>query len=77
MWPTIELTGYITKPVPLAARWEARTVFDRPKTGIAGSNTAWRMDVCPRFSVMCSPVWVEALRRADPSSEESYQMLKF
>jgi hypothetical protein len=32
------------------------------------------MDVCPRFSVLCCPV--EALRRADPPSKESYQMSK-
>jgi hypothetical protein len=29
------------------------------------------MDVCPRVSVLCCRVSVEALRRADP---ESYQM---
>jgi hypothetical protein len=32
------------------------------------------MDMCPRFSVLCSPVYVEALRRADPPSKESYQL---
>jgi hypothetical protein len=32
------------------------------------------MDVCPRISVLCFPVQVEALRGADPSSKESYQM---
>jgi hypothetical protein len=32
------------------------------------------MDVCPRFSVLCCPVQVEALRRADPPAKESYQM---
>jgi hypothetical protein len=31
------------------------------------------MDVCPRVSVLCCPVWVEALRRADPPAKESYQ----
>jgi hypothetical protein len=31
------------------------------------------MDVCPRVSVLCCPVSVEALRRADPPSKESYQ----
>jgi hypothetical protein len=30
------------------------------------------MDICQRFSVLCYPVYVEALRRADPRSEESY-----
>jgi hypothetical protein len=34
------------------------------------------MDVCPRFSVLCCPVYVEALLRAVPPSKESYQMSK-
>jgi hypothetical protein len=29
------------------------------------------MDVCPRVSVLCFPVSVEALRRADPPAKES------
>jgi hypothetical protein len=32
--------------------------------------------VCLRLSVLCCPAQVEALRRADPQSEESYQMSK-
>jgi hypothetical protein len=32
------------------------------------------MDVCPRVSVLCCPVSVEALRRVDPLAKESYQM---
>jgi hypothetical protein len=32
------------------------------------------MDVCPRVSVLCCPVSIEALRRADPPAKESYQM---
>jgi hypothetical protein len=32
------------------------------------------MDVCPRVSVLCCPVSVEALRRADPPAKESYQL---
>jgi hypothetical protein len=31
------------------------------------------MDVCPRVSVLCCPVSVEALHWADPPSKESYQ----
>jgi hypothetical protein len=29
------------------------------------------MDVCPRVSVLCCPMSVEALRRADPPAKES------
>jgi hypothetical protein len=32
------------------------------------------MDVCPRVSVLCCPVSVETLRRADPLAKKSYQM---
>jgi len=39
------------KPVPTAARSEARTLFCRSNTGIVGSNPIRSMDVCPRFSV--------------------------
>jgi hypothetical protein len=31
------------------------------------------MDVCLCVSVLCCPVSVEALHRADPPSKESYQ----
>jgi hypothetical protein len=44
--------------------------------GIVGSNPAQGMDVYPRLSVLCCPVYVEALRRADHSSKESYHMYK-
>jgi hypothetical protein len=60
----------------MTTRSKAHTVFDRSNTGIAGSNPAPGMDVCPRFSVLCCPVYVVALRRADPPSKETYQVLK-
>jgi hypothetical protein len=63
-------------PVPMAARSKARTLFDRSNTGITGSNPARGMDVCLRFPVLSFPVKVQALRRADPPSKESYQMSK-
>jgi hypothetical protein len=44
--------------------------------GIVGSNSTQRMDGCPRLSVLCCPMKVEALRRADHSSKESYHMSK-
>jgi hypothetical protein len=31
------------------------------------------MDVCPRVSVLCCPVSVEALRRTDLPAKKSYQ----
>jgi len=58
----------------MASLSKARTVFDRWNTRFAGSNLARGMDVCPRFSVLWCPVYVEALRRADHPSKESYQM---
>jgi len=60
--------------VPMAAQSKAREVFNHSKTVIVVSNPARGMDVCPRFSVLCCPVWVVALRRADPPSKASYQM---
>jgi hypothetical protein len=57
-----------------AERSKAGTVYGRLNIGIAGWNPAWGMDVCPRVSVLCCPVSVEALRRADPPAKESYQM---
>jgi hypothetical protein len=32
------------------------------------------MNVCLRFSVLCCPVSVEALRWTDPPTKESYHM---
>jgi hypothetical protein len=49
------------------AEWsKAGTVCDCLNIGIAGLNPAWGMDVCPRVSVLCCPVLVEALHWADP-----------
>jgi hypothetical protein len=62
------------RPVPMAARSKARSVFDRSNTEVAGSNSARGMDVCTSFSVLCCSVQLEALRRADNPSKESYQM---
>jgi hypothetical protein len=61
-------------PVWMAERSKSSTVYDRSNIGITGSNPARGMDVCPRVSVLCCPVSVEALRRADPPSKVSYQL---
>jgi hypothetical protein len=53
----------------MSERSKAGTAHDRSNIGIAGSNPAWGMDLCPRVSVS-----VEALRRAHPPSKESYHM---
>jgi hypothetical protein len=58
----------------LAKQSKACTVYDHLNIGTAGSNPAWGMDVCPCVSVLCCPVSVEALHRADPLAKESYQM---
>jgi hypothetical protein len=50
--------------------------FDCSDTGIVGSNSARGMNDCPRLSVLCCPVYVEALRRAEHSSKDSYQISK-
>jgi hypothetical protein len=65
------------EPIPMAALSKARTVFGRSNTGIVGSNPARGMDVFLHFSVLIYPVQVQALRRADPPSKESYQMSKY
>jgi hypothetical protein len=59
-------------PITVAARSEAWALISRT----LGSNPAQGMDVCQRLYVLCCPVWVEALRRADHSSKEPYQMSK-
>jgi hypothetical protein len=61
-------------PVSIAERSKAGTVYDCLNIGIAGSYPAWGMDVCLRVSVLCCPVSVEALHRADPLAKESYHM---
>jgi hypothetical protein len=61
-------------PDSITERSKAGTVYDRLNIGIADSSPAWGMDVCLRVSVLCCPVSVEALRRADPPAKESHQM---
>jgi hypothetical protein len=50
----------------MAERSKACIVYDRSNIGIADLNPASGMDVCPCVSVLCCPVSVEALYRADP-----------
>jgi hypothetical protein len=49
-------------------------MFARLNTGIVGSNPARGMDVCMRLFCLYCPVYVAALRLADHSFKESYQL---
>jgi hypothetical protein len=63
-------------PITVAVRSKAWTVFARSNAEIMGSNPTQGMDVCVCLFWVCmlSCVQVEALRRADPPSKESYQL---
>jgi hypothetical protein len=63
-------------PIRVAARSKAWTLFARSDAGIVGLNPTRGMDVCVCvYSVfVLSCVQVEALRRADHSSKESYRL---
>jgi hypothetical protein len=63
-------------PITLAEQSKAWTVFARSNAGIVGLNPTLGMDVCiySVFVLLC--VQVEALRRTDPSSKESYRLCK-
>jgi hypothetical protein len=52
-------------PVSIAERSKAGTVYDRSNVGIASSNPASGMDVCPRVSVLRCPVSVEVIPHVD------------
>jgi hypothetical protein len=41
-----------------------------------GSNSNRIMNICPRLTMLRCPVYLEALRRGDHSSTESYHMSK-
>jgi hypothetical protein len=47
------LTLYETRPITVAARSEAWTVFARLGAGIVGSNPTQGMDVCVRLFCVC------------------------
>jgi hypothetical protein len=47
----------VNKPVSIAERSKACTVYDRLNIEITGSNPARGMDVCLRVSVFCCPVF--------------------
>jgi hypothetical protein len=72
------------RPVTVADRSKACTVFARSEAGIVGSNSAQGMDVWCLFvcvcvcvcAFFCVCVQVEALRRADHPPKESCRMSK-
>jgi hypothetical protein len=51
--PNLNVLQLLDLPVPVAAQSEARTVFNRSKTAIVGSDPARGIDVYPRFFVLC------------------------
>jgi hypothetical protein len=64
-------------PITAEAWPKAWTVFARWNAGVVGSNPIQGMKVCivcvySVFVLLC--VQVEALRRADPPSKESYRL---
>jgi hypothetical protein len=63
-----------TKPITVAARSKAWTVFARPNTRIVGSNP-W-MSVCVYSVFVLSYVQVVALWRADTLSKQSCRLFK-
>jgi hypothetical protein len=68
-------------PVTVAERSKACTVFARSEPGIIGSNPTQGMDVwclfvCVHVRFFCVYVQLEAFRRADHPSKESYRMSK-
>jgi hypothetical protein len=48
--------------------------LDRLDIAIVGLNPAQVVDACPRISVLCCRVKVDASNVADPPSRESYQI---
>jgi hypothetical protein len=71
-----------SEPITVAERSKAWSVFARSDAGIVGSDPTRGMDVCVCVCVcvyilfMLSSVYVEALRRVDHSSKESYRLCK-
>jgi hypothetical protein len=64
-------------PIAVAARSKEWNVFARSNIGIMSSNPNQDMDVfCVNFMFVLSCVQVEALRRAEHSSKESYRLSK-
>jgi hypothetical protein len=64
------------RPVTVAERSKACTVFARSEVGIVGSKPTQGMDVWCLRVFFCVCVQVEALRHADHRLKESYQMSK-
>jgi hypothetical protein len=62
----------VSKPIAVAARSKAWTVFALSNSGVVGSNLTRGMDVCVRlFVILCVG---KGFRRADPPSKESYRL---
>jgi hypothetical protein len=73
----------IVRPITVAERSKACTVFARSEAWILGSNPTQGMDVwclclsvCV-YAIFCVYVQVETLRRTDHPPKESYRTSKF
>jgi hypothetical protein len=63
-------------PIIVTERYTAWIVLARSNTGIVGSNPTWGKDVRVFSVFVLYCVQVASLRRADPSSKESYRLCK-
>jgi hypothetical protein len=70
VWCLVKSTG-TTLPLPLPLNVQISFLVTSPKIT---KDITHGMDVCPRFSVLCCPLSVEALRWTDSPTKESYQM---
>jgi hypothetical protein len=69
---------YICRPITVAMRSQAWTVFSRSNTGDVNSNPTRGMNVCicVYSEFMLPSVQVAAFRQADPPSKELYRLCK-
>jgi hypothetical protein len=62
--------------IPMVTWSKEHMVLDFSNIGIMSLNPTRRMDVSSHSSVLCCPVYIDALQWDDPPSKESYYMSK-